>query len=687
MEAFGKYEVIGKLGEGGFGTVYLGQDPHLKRQVAIKTCDQVSREEDRQRFYREAEISARLQHPNITTVYEFGFEGDLPFFVQEYLTGEDLSVVIDEGRDLSLLRKVEILIAVASGLGYAHDNGVVHRDVKPANIRVQEDDSVKLMDFGIARITESETKLTKTGFSVGTAAYLAPEQIEGEIAGPQADIFAFGLVAYELFTYQRAFAGPTVSALMYQILHTEPAQVSELAPDCPRRLEGLIRGCLAKDLVARYGTFADVLMDLRGIAAGLKDADPAEVTSENLLARTEVSRRPPSATGKVPASIAEAATARSATTHGPADGPAVSRFRWGALGLAALVLVGAIFWFVWRSEEPADQADGVYTESVVPTDLPAAGGSALEATEARNLPAGEQAGAGSSAVASGDPSGLGELLEEAATRAAAAQQAAERAGAGRVASTELARGRELRTSAEAVRESDPQRAVQLFWASRDAFAAASQRAEEAAAESAVASGGSEAPNPSPRNLGSESPAAGSPARGEPAPVANPDPVSNDARDRLADRPTRDEEPIAALPDPPADDVPTSTVVGPSDYPVSESADAADASLERGTVQLEIERALERYRLAYQHRSVEELVAAWPSIDRQRLANIERAFSQYRSLQLTLTNCTYSIQQDGATADCQVRQVAELAGGQSVDNTTQTVFRLGRGDSGWVVLDL
>jgi serine/threonine protein kinase len=175
----GKYQIVEKIGVGGFGIVYKGRDPFIKRAVAIKTC-QSTEEEIKKRFFREAEFAGNLHHRNVTTIYDFGVTDDgTPYIVQEFLTGDDLDKIIKRREPMSLKRKVRILLDVCEGLGYAHGAGIIHRDIKPSNIRVLDDESVKIMDFGIAKSMVSESTLTQTGITLGTASYLAPEQIRG----------------------------------------------------------------------------------------------------------------------------------------------------------------------------------------------------------------------------------------------------------------------------------------------------------------------------------------------------------------------------------------------------------------------------------------------------------------------------------------------------------------------------
>jgi len=168
MDKIGKYEVVRKIGQGGFGVVYEGRDPLIKRRVAIKTCS-AEDEEIRRRFFREAEIAGNLQHRHVVTVFDLGVQEGVPYLVQEYLPGEDLAHKIKRKDVLDEYTKLSYLAQVAEGLEYAHRQGVVHRDIKPANIRILDDDSVKIMDFGIAKLASAETQLTHTGMEIGRA--------------------------------------------------------------------------------------------------------------------------------------------------------------------------------------------------------------------------------------------------------------------------------------------------------------------------------------------------------------------------------------------------------------------------------------------------------------------------------------------------------------------------------------
>jgi serine/threonine-protein kinase len=283
LEKIGKYEILGQIAAGGFGVVYKARDPFIKRLVAIKTCP-ADNEDLRNRFFREAEIVGNLKHPNITIVHDFGVEGDFAYLVQEYLSGEDLLAKIREKRALELSEKLEILLQVAQGLGYAHSQGVIHRDVKPGNIRVLEDAKVKIMDFGIAKLITARTQLTQKGMTVGTVGYLAPEQVsDGEVT-QRTDIFGFGVLAYEFLTYRRPFRGRTLGELIPRIMKEEPPPVSTLVVDATPALDALVAKCLAKNPTERYASFDEVIDELGGILseAQLAAALPGDVVEQTV---------------------------------------------------------------------------------------------------------------------------------------------------------------------------------------------------------------------------------------------------------------------------------------------------------------------------------------------------------------------------------------------------------------------
>lgn len=259
--SIGKYEIVERIAAGGFGTVFKAWDPVIKRSVAIKTC---SLGKDFQaRFLQEAEIAGRLQHRNITTVYEFGMEGETPFIVQELLGGEDLSQIIARRDPLDVLAKVKILLGIALGLEYAHRSGVIHRDIKPANVRLLENGTVKIMDFGVAKVIGAPSVLTGDGVALGSSSYMSPEQVSGDsVVDPRTDIFSFGVLAYELLSYQKPFQDPNLFRLLEMIVKEEPEPIRHIAPGIPDALAMLIERAMRKDPSERFDSMKDLRLAL-----------------------------------------------------------------------------------------------------------------------------------------------------------------------------------------------------------------------------------------------------------------------------------------------------------------------------------------------------------------------------------------------------------------------------------------
>jgi serine/threonine-protein kinase len=285
----GKYEVISQIASGGFGVIYKGWDPFIKRTVAIKLC-LTPDEEVRRRFEQEAQFVGNLVHRNITLVFDYGVENGVPFIVQEYLTGFDLDQLAAAGALAEPRSVVAILLQVCEALDFAHHRGIVHRDIKPANIRVLEDGTVKILDFGIAKSQEASHKLTQTGIALGTAGYLAPEQIQAGVVDARTDIFALGVVAYELITRVRPFHGASISNVLYKILHEEPPPAGQLNPACSPQLEALITRSMAKDPGERFQSAAELYEALRAIAAAEITAAEAPRETTTGILRDAVNR-------------------------------------------------------------------------------------------------------------------------------------------------------------------------------------------------------------------------------------------------------------------------------------------------------------------------------------------------------------------------------------------------------------
>lgn len=266
MGPIGKYEILERVGSGGFATVYKGWDPFIKRAVAIKIC--FSRDEEtRQRFFREAEIAGRLVHRNITTIYDFGMHEQNPYLVEEYLPGEDLAHMVRRQEPRETAVKLDFLLQIASGLDYAHSQGVIHRDIKPSNVRVVDGTLLKIMDFGTAKLANVESHLTQSGMTLGTVAYLPPERLLGRPTGLNSDLFSYGVLAYEMLSFRRPFAGRNIPNLIDQVLNAAPIRLPDVWPECPPRLADIVHRCLLKDPSQRYATCGDLIAELNEVAS------------------------------------------------------------------------------------------------------------------------------------------------------------------------------------------------------------------------------------------------------------------------------------------------------------------------------------------------------------------------------------------------------------------------------------
>ena len=269
----GKYELHQLLGEGAMGIVWKAYDTVLRRYVALKLLSSSFRKtkDMQERFLREARAAGAIQHANIVTVYDLGeSEGQL-FIAMELVEGRDLSDMIALRDPLALERKLDITIEVLAGLHFAHQRGVIHRDVKPSNVRVMPDGRVKIMDFGIARLQKADA--TGSGAIVGTPTYMAPEQITNGAITAATDVFSVGCLLYELLCYQRPFEAESVHGVLYQVLTTEPRPLRTVTPSIPAALERVVAKAMNKVPHERYESAGQMMSTIQQIRAALSGAD------------------------------------------------------------------------------------------------------------------------------------------------------------------------------------------------------------------------------------------------------------------------------------------------------------------------------------------------------------------------------------------------------------------------------
>ena len=311
----GKYEVLERVGQGAMGIVYRARDPVMRRIVGIKTmsAEIASDPELHDRFYREARSAGNLSHRNIITIYDLGEEDRRPYIAMEFLVGEDLKNKLDRRAKLSLEERLRWMRETMEGLEHAHVKDVIHRDIKPANIFINREGEVKILDFGLARLTSSVA--TKSGLVMGTPSYMSPEQVRGEKVDHRSDLFSAGATFYELLAFRKPFPGDTIHGVFFKILETTPEPLGEVNSWFPAELVDIVGKTMAKDREARYAKAEDVLHDLRRLEAALPERKRAlRVEALEALGRVE------SLLGKYRESLGRAALVEDQTVSLPIPG-------------------------------------------------------------------------------------------------------------------------------------------------------------------------------------------------------------------------------------------------------------------------------------------------------------------------------------------------------------------------------
>ena len=428
MPTIGRYKLLEKLGQGGMGVVYRAEDPLLQRIVAVKVISAPIEEdaERRERFFREARSAGQLSHKNIVTIHDLGEHDGQPYLAMEYLTGQDLAARMADPARMSLRRKLEVACEICEGLEYAHGHGVIHRDIKPGNIFMTETGTVKLVDFGLARLVSSE--LTRSNVMMGTINYMSPEQVRGERADHRADIFSTGVVLYELLSGRRAFEGESYASTMYKILEMAPQPLAEIDPALPLEVIQIVERALAKPKDERYQHVGDMLRDLSAYRLELTAMDSPAIgrraPSDPRLASQTPTVRTPSLPVPVTTDRVES------NTPAPQSAAPVRRVPIVPLagGAAVLAIAAALIW-AKTSQQPspasvAPPAAAVATEPPISDVMQ----QALSAFEAEDYAGAER---GARAVLARDPTHAvaQRLLDRTRTAAATVSDGIKRAQA------------------------------------------------------------------------------------------------------------------------------------------------------------------------------------------------------------------------------------------------------------------
>jgi serine/threonine-protein kinase len=266
-EKLGRYEIVNELGRGAMGVVYEGTDPNIGRRVAIKTARRDvlegsgRAEEMMERFLREARAAGALNHPNIITIYDAGEQDGMAYIAMEFIQGSDLQEIIDDKKRFDLEDVIEIGTTICEALGHAHEKGIVHRDVKPANIMRVEDGTLRIADFGIARVSNSS--LTQEGAMIGTPHYMSPEQFMGQKVDGRSDLFSVAIILYELLTGEKPFPGEALNTVMHGVIRTNPIEPKELNFSINPTLSQVVMRSLSKDPNQRYATGSEMAAALK----------------------------------------------------------------------------------------------------------------------------------------------------------------------------------------------------------------------------------------------------------------------------------------------------------------------------------------------------------------------------------------------------------------------------------------
>ncbi len=335
-EQIGRYVILRTLGRGAMGVVYLARDPQIERELALKTIrfdtgeKSFGADEAKARFLKEARISGRLQHPHIVTVFDVGEDQGTLFLAMELVQGGSFSQRLSDPAGFPLRDRIRIVAEVAEALAHAHERGVLHRDVKPANILLSPTLSAKVTDFGIGKLLTGDTELTSTGQMVGSPAYMSPEQIKGEKLDARTDIFSLGIVLYQALTLRKPFPADTLTTLVYQILHEEPMDPALVTNDVPEGMKEILKKCLAKDRANRYSDAGELAADLREIL-GFSPVGSTAGLSESRIKRV---RSSPGAPPPIAPLVGAATPASMAPTAAVRVTPPVEKVPEGAGSIA-----------------------------------------------------------------------------------------------------------------------------------------------------------------------------------------------------------------------------------------------------------------------------------------------------------------------------------------------------------------
>lgn len=680
----GRYQIARELAHGGMGSLYLARDPAIDRLVAIKLLREGFEDESvRERFAREVRATGKLRHPNIVTIFDTGEHGSRPFIAMEYVPGETLASVIHRRAPVTIIEKLTILEEVCDALRCAHEAGIIHRDIKPANVMIEDaTGAVKILDFGIAHA--GETGLTNAGEMVGTLNYMAPEQITGAMVDQRTDLYAVGVLAYELLSYQRAFAGNIQQGVLMRVLHGTPQAIESVVPGIDPQLSTIVARAMARQPSDRYADMEQLRQELEAVRTRLVDSgvgtvEPVGVTVDanaETVAGQEVPTplrartRRGTGTGRRP--ISRIGSRASAT--GTAA-PVQHRRVVAASVVAVSVVLAAASILYWQqtrttvSVEPPRPAVEA-TPPAPPPQTPQAVGAqerpraneqqlvSLRATARRQLTARRPQEAldtiSAGLVLDASDAELRALVDELARAArqsvTASRAAMAKSGVTEASSADAREARAREREADALERSGNQpAAIRALWMA----AALYDRTGKAASTS---SGPQQTAAP-------PAPAAQPGDTGAPQRVQSPAVI-----------------PLAPGALPPASDLP------PPAPPPQQAKPAAPPVDVRGDMAA-IREVLRHYEEAYRARDISAVARIMPSLTQPQLRALERDFSNFRSYHVDIADERIAVDGSTATVTCRVARLFVSRTGTDGGNTVSSVFHLRKVGGAWVIESL
>jgi serine/threonine-protein kinase len=670
------------------GVVYKAHDALLEREVALKIISTSieANPELRERFFREARAAGQLSHRNVITIHDLGEHEGQPYLAMEYLRGEDLQHRLARQEPMSLRRKLEVATQICEGLSYAHRRGLIHRDVKPANIFITDEGVVKLLDFGLARMVASE--LTRSNMMMGTLNYMAPEQVRGERTDHRADIFSFGVVLYEMISGKKAFHGDSFATTLYKILQDVPEPLLNIDPTLPHELSWLVEKTLAKPKDERYQELTDVTHDLAVIRQHLSGADL--MTGVSPLSAPRVPSDPPRSTdsggrpssggrpasGSRPGSGARpgsdgrsasmtttfAATPVPAGYLPPGTGPAPRYWAYigGALVLVAATAIAA--WIVLKPSESAQQQTPIAAVSPSPSVAPSEPAAPPPQAAQPTLPPPPA----QLDPATGKPTAESlrtqiRTAEEARQRMARAKASARQAGPAATGSPAFT------AAAAAEREGNRllsgkqhAEATAKFYEASGLFRSAELTTPPAPSTAAAPS----QPGPRPTTV----------------PVPSPPPATPPVQSSTPSLPAG-ETPVQ-LPPPPAPRPAPPQAAPPAAKPPVETA--AEGAASPVASEKAIRELLRRYQRAMESRNVDTLKNIWPSLQGAQEAAVRREFQFARRIEMEIADPEITVSGASGTAVFIRRYQILTTDNQKLDRSSRTTMTVKRPGNEWVI---